>query len=445
MKEEIFKAYDIRGIYPEEIDEDAAYRIGKAYAKWLRPKRVALGRDVRVHGESLWKECARGLNDMGVEVVNIGVISTDMLYFAVANYGFDGGITITASHNPAEYNGMKIIREESCPVSINSGLADIRDLAIKDNFETSSKSGSIEKLDILDDYVNKMISFADKKDIKPMKVVVNPNFGASGAAIQKVADYFGIELVKINFEPDGAFPKGKPDPLMEENREETVSLIKKTEPNLGVTWDADADRVFFYDEEGKFIYPYYISGIMIEYFLKRNPGATVLADSRLRWMPKELVEKRGGQLIINKAGHSFIKERMRKEDAVYGAETSAHYYFKDLWYTDNGLVPFIILLEVLSKSDKKLSELVKGYKEKYPISGEQNYEVKSVRNVLDKIKDKYSDGEFDDIDGVSVEYSDWRFNLRGSNTEPVIRLNIEAKSKELVEEKLEELEKEIIE
>lgn len=443
MNPEIFKAYDIRGIYPTEIDEDAAYKIGKAYAAWLKPKKVALGRDVRIHGEGLWKECARGLNDMGVDVVDIGVISTDMLYFAVANYGFDGGITISASHNAGEYNGMKIVKEEAKPVSMDSGLAEIRDLAFKNDFAEPEAKGGIEKLDILNDYVGKMTSFAKKDVIKNLKVVVNPNFGASGKAIQRIADYYGLELIKINFDPDGTFPKGKPDPLMEENRKETVQLIKENKPSFGATWDADADRCFFYDEKGDFIHPYYVTALIIEYFFKKQKGAKILIDPRLRWLPKEIVFNNGGELVINKSGHSFIKERMRKEDVLFGAETSAHYYFKDLWYTDNGMIPFIIVLEVLSNSNKSLSELISFYKEKFPVIEEKNFTVDSVKDILDKLRSKYSDGKFDDIDGVSVEYQEWRFNVRGSNTEPVLRLNLEAKSKEILKENFRELEKEI--
>lgn len=447
MNAEIFKAYDIRGIYPTDLNEEDAYKIGKAYATWLKKQsgkeglKVALGRDVRLSGPSLQAEVAKGLNEMGLDVVDLGVISTDMLYFAVANYGFDGGITISASHNPGEYNGMKFVREMAKPVSIDSGIAEIRDMAVKDEFTPAENVGTIETLDILDDYLAKMESFVDKSKIKPMKVVANANFGAAGEAISKISKYAGIELVKLNFEQDGRFPKGKPDPMQEENRRETVEVIKNTEGvDFGATWDADADRCFFYDENGDYIYPYYATGILIEYFLTKNPGAKILIDPRLRWLSRDLVGKMGGELVLNKSGHSFIKERMRDEDILFGAETSAHYYFKDLWFTDNGLVPFAIMLEILSTKGVKMSELVTEFRQKYPISGEINYTVSSVPEVLQKIKDKYSDGKYDDIDGVSIEYPDWRFNVRGSNTEPVLRLNIEAKTSDLVAEKVSEME-----
>jgi len=439
MKKEIFKAYDIRGIYPTEINAEDVKNIVKAYATWLKPKKVALGRDVRLSGEELWNAAASGLTDMGVDVVDLGVISTDMLYFAVANYGFGGGITISASHNAGEYNGMKLVREQSRPISIDTGIAEIRDLAMAADFIPAEAVGSVEKLDFLGDYIAKMVSFVDKDVVKPLSVVVNPNFGASGGAIQKIADYFGITLKKINFEPDGHFPKGKPDPMQPANREETEALIKASNYSFGATWDADADRCFFYDEKGNFIQPYYITGLMIEYFLTRNPGSKILTDPRLRWLPRDLVARFGGELVINKSGHSFIKERMRDEDVLFGAETSAHYYFKDLWYTDNGMVPFILMLQILSTSDKPLSALVSSFQNKYFVIPEANFTVSSVPEAIAKISERYFDGKIDDIDGFSCEYPEWRFNLRGSNTEPVIRLNLEAKSLGLEEEKLKEL------
>jgi phosphomannomutase len=441
MNKDIFKAYDIRGIYPTEINASDVKNIAKAYATWLQPKKVALGRDVRLSGGELWSAAAEGLTEMGVDVADLGVISTDMLYFAVANYGLDGGITISASHNAGEYNGMKLVREGSRPISIDTGIAKIRDLAITGSFENSGTQGTVERLNVLDDYVKKMVTFVNKNEIKPFSVVVNPNFGASGVAIQKIADYFGITITKINFNPDGHFPKGKPDPLQPSNREETEALIKSGKYAFGATWDADADRCFFYDEKGNFIQPYYITGLMIEYFLAKNPGAKILTDPRLRWLPRDLIAELGGEYIINKSGHSFIKERMRKDDILFGAETSAHYYFKELWYTDNGMVPFIIMLQVLSSTDKPFSELISKFQSKYFVIPETNYTVPSVGDAIARIKTQYSDGKIDEIDGFSCEYSDWRFNVRGSNTEPLLRLNLEAKSQVLAEEKLKELTK----
>jgi phosphomannomutase len=438
MKTEIFKAYDIRGIYPTEINADDAKKIAMAYALWLKPKKIALGRDVRLSGEELWNAAAEGLTSMGVDVVDLGVISTDMLYFAVASLGLDGGIIISASHNAGEYNGMKLVREESRPISIDTGLAEIRDLALAGIFQKVQNPRKTEKLNLLDSYIKKMTSFASKDSVKPLRVLANPNFGAVGEAVSQIADYYGLNLGKLNFEPDGNFPKGKPDPLQPANRTETENLIKDGSFDLGVTWDADADRCFFYDEKGNFIQPYYITGLLIEYFLTKNPGAKIIIDPRLRWLQKDLVSKLGGELIINKSGHSFIKERMRTEVAVFGAEASAHYYFKDLWYTDNGMVPFVILLSLISNSEKPLSEIIAKYQNDYYAIPETNFTVKSVPEEISKIKAIYSDGITDDIDGFSVEYPEWRFNLRGSNTEPLLRLNLEAKSEKLAQKKLAE-------
>ena len=439
MKPEIFKAYDIRGIYPTEIDEADAKAIAMAYAEWLKPKTVALGRDVRLSGESLWKATAEGLTEMGVNVVDIGVISTDMLYFSVANYNLDGGITLSASHNAGEYNGMKMVRAEAKPISIDSGIAEIRDLAIKNQFITAPLKGTITKKDILNDYVTKMTSLIDKTKIKPLNMLVNPNFGAAGSAIDKIATNYQATLTKINFEPNGHFPKGKPDPTQIANRQETAALAKTGKYDFSAIWDADADRCFFYDEKGNFILPYYVTGLMMDYFLAKLPEATFVIDPRLIWMPQIIAEAAHAKIAINKSGHSFIKERMRSEDAVFGAETSAHYYFKDLWYTDNGMIPFVIMLELVSKSGLPLSEMIKKYQQMSYALEETNFFVESVPETIATIKAKYSDGEISTIDGVSIAFKDWRMNLRGSNTEPVIRLNIEAKSQDLAKKKLAEL------
>ncbi len=446
MKEEIFKAYDIRGIYPTEIDEEAAYKIGKAYAKWLKPKKVVLGRDVRYHGKGMWEACAKGITEMGVDVVDIGVISTDMLYFAVANYGFDGGITITASHNPKEYSGAKIVREQSRAVSIDTGLAEIRDIAFKNEFPEVEQKGKIEKLDILQDYLEKNLKFVDKNEIKNLKIVVNTNFGASYKVVDRIAKELKLDLITLNFKEDGTFPKGQPDPLILENRTETSQLIKENVVDFGVSWDADADRCFFYDEKGNWIHPIYITGLLIKYFLKKNQGSKILVDPRLKWLPQKVTQENGGELIVNKSGHSFIKDRIRKEgDVIFGAETSAHYYFKDYFGVDNGIIPFLIVSQIVSESGKKLSQLIEALQKRFPVMEEYNFKVENVRAVLDKIKNEYSDGDLDETDGISIEYPDWRFNLRGSNTEPVIRLNLEAKTKELIEEKFKEFEKKITE
>ncbi len=444
MNPDIFKAYDIRGVYPIDLNALDAKKIAMAYATWLKPKKVALGRDVRLSGPELWTAAAEGFTEMGVDVVDIGVVSTDMLYFSVANYDLDGGITISASHNAGEYNGMKLVREGSRPISIESGIAEIRDLAIKGTFNVSEKKGTIEKLAILDDYVAKMVSFVDQARIKPLSVVVNPNFGAAGQAIEKVASHFGIKLTKLNFEPDGHFPKGKPDPMQAALRTETAELVQNSEVDFAAIWDADADRCFFYDEKGEFILPYYVTGLLMEHFLSHGADETFVIDPRLLWLPTAIAEKAGAKIAVNKSGHSFIKERMRKENAIFGAETSAHYYFRDLWYTDNGMLPFLIMLELVSNSGKPLSEMVREYREQFFAIEETNFHVDSVPETIEHVKNKYAEGEMDYTDGVSISFPEWRMNLRGSNTEPVIRLNIESTSRNIGVAKLAEL-SEIIE
>lgn len=446
MKPEIFKAYDIRGIYPTEINAEDTYKIAKAYAFWLqnRPENigevltVALGRDVRLSGPELMTAAEKGLTEMGVNVVNIGQISTDMLYFAVANYGYDGGITISASHNAGEYNGMKLVKAEARPISIDTGIAEIRDLAIADQYDINCATAQTTSRNILEDYVAKMTSFVAKDKVKPLKIVANPNFGASGEAIEKIADFYNLDLIKINFEPDGNFPKGKPDPTQAANRSETEELIKKSDVAFGATWDADADRCFFYDEKGGFILPYYITALMMQYFMK-NPGEKILIDPRLRWLVQNTAKALMGEVVVSKSGHSFIKEAMREQNCIFGAEASAHYYFRDLWYTDNGMIPFIIMCEILSNTEKSLSKLIDDAKAGIYALEETNFTVPSVPDTIKKIKESYTGGEEDEIDGFSTEFADWRMNLRGSNTEPVIRLNIEAKSKEVAEAKLAEV------
>jgi len=439
MKKEIFKAYDIRGVYPTDINADDVRKIAMAYAQWLKPKKVALGRDVRLSGEELWQAAAEGLTSMGIDVLDIGVVSTDMLYFAVANYDLDGGITISASHNSGEYNGMKMIREKAQSLSIDTGIADIRDLAMANDFTPSKIKGTISELKLLDDYIAKNTGFADKSKIKPLRVFANPNNGASGVAVARIAEYYNLELTKLNFEPDGNFPKGKPDPSQDENRVETEALVKAGDYDFGVTWDADADRCVFFDENGDYILPYYISGLMADYFLGREPGAKMVVDATLYWLPQRLAEKNGGEVIISKTGHSFIKKVMRDNDATFGAEVSAHYYFRDYWYADNGMIPFVIMLEMISQTGKPLSELVSKYQQMVFAIPVTNFTVKNVADSVAMIKGKYSDGKTTEIDGFSSDYSDWRFNVRGSNTEPVLRLNLEATSKELAKEKLAEL------
>jgi len=441
----IFKAYDIRGIYPDEIDELMVYKISKAYCEFVKPKNVVIGCDVRTSSPSLKRAAIKAITDLGIKIIDVGTISTDMLYFSVANYGYDGGLSITASHNPREYNGIKMVREKSIPISSDSGLYDIRDMVMTMNLDKSVLDGDIkqelvESKDIINDYVEKIKTFADFSKFKKFKIVVNPNFGAAGKALLKLLEGTDIELVRVNFEPDGTFPKGRPDPLIPENRDEVSKLIVETKADLGVAWDADADRCFFFTEKGEFIEGYFVTALLAKIFLQKNLGEKVIHDTRLTWAIKDTVNKLGGKNIPTKAGHTFIKERMKKEDALFGGEMSAHYYFRDYYYCDNGMIPLVMMLEFLSTQEKSLSQTMHDmFFNKYYVSGEINTRVDDVQSILTKAEQNYADGTIDKTDGVSVEFSDWRFNVRPSNTEPLIRLNVEAKSKELMEEKRDEL------
>ena len=439
IKKEIFKAYDIRGIYPEEINEETCYRIAQAYVEFVKPKVMVLGKDVRLSSPSLWQAAARGITDAEVDVIDIGTISTDMLYLAVAKYGFDGGITISASHNPVEYNGMKVVRDEAIPISSDTGLKDILEIVLRDEKIVHEKKGRILQKEIMEDYLNHVRSFIEVSKIKPFKVVANANFGLAGEVVEKLTRDIPVEIIGINFTPDGSFPKGRPDPLIPQNREETINKIKDTGADFGVAWDADADRCFFFDEKGKFIEGYFITALLARTFLERHPGSKIIFDPRLTWANIDTVRDNGGIPIINKCGHSFFKDRMRREDAVFAGEMSAHYYFKDNFFADNGMIPFLVMLEILSTTGKTMSQLVEPLKDRYAVSGEINREVKNTKKILEGMEDQYKDAVVDHLDGLSIEYPDWRFNVRPSNTEPLLRLNLEAKSGKLMEEKRDEV------
>jgi phosphomannomutase len=438
--ESIFKAYDIRGVYPDQIDEEAAYKIAQAYAKLFEPKAVVLGRDVRLSGPALWEAAKNGFIDHGVDVVDIGVITTDMMYFAVANYGYDGGITISASHNPKEYNGMKLVRAGALPISGDTGINDIKKLAMDGYGFQAPIKGELKHREIQDEYVEKCLTFIDKTKIKPFKVVANAMFGC---ALQNVIKMnLPINLVLMNETPDGNFPKGQPDPLQGQNQIETVEIIKKEKPDFGVAWDADADRFFLFDENGRFIPGYYITAFLAKHIILKHPGQTVICDPRLNWAVHEKVIQAGGQVIVNKVGHSFIKERMRKNKVIFAGEMSGHYYFRDFFYCDNGLIPFLMLLQIFSETEKKVSDLFGAYFFRYPISGEINTKLPDqsmVAPILQKIEDRYKDAKIEKIDGLSIEYDAWRANIRSSNTEPLIRLNVEAKDDGTLKAKTDEL------
>lgn len=435
----IFKAYDIRGIYPTEINADLVYKIAQAYVKLIKPKKVTVGHDMRLSGEEFRDALAKGLTDAGVDVIDLGLISTDQMYFAVVHLGLDGGIMATASHNPKEFGGLKLVRAKAAPISGDSGIYQIRDLVISNSsagetaqFSISGIKGKIEKRNITDDYYAHVLKTFDVPKIKPLKVVAHANFGMANAAIEKLKQFLPIEFVKVvDDHLDGNFPKGPSDPLLPSNRSETIKAIEELKPDLGVAWDGDGDRCFFYDENGVFVTPAYINALLSEYYLQKYSGGKIIHDTRVVRVIDDIIKKNGGVSIVNKAGHSFIKERMIKEQAIFGSETSGHYYFQDNFYLDNGLMPFIAVLEILSESGKKFSDILEPLRNQYFITEEINFEFNN-RNILEDIKKRYSDAKIENIDGYDFNYPNWRFSLRTSNTQNLLRLNMEADSEDLL-------------
>ena len=429
----IFKAYDVRGIYPEQIDEAVAARIGEAYAAVRQPGTVAVGRDVRASGETIKARLIEALTACGTDVVDIGIITTDQLYFAVGQYGYDGGISVTASHNPGEYNGLKFSEKGGAPISSKT-LSDIRDWAASDNKSASSKTGEVSEQAILDDYVTHVLGYIDKSKIKPLKVVANANFGAAGRSVDMIAEKLGIKLERLNWQEDGSFPKGPPNPLLPENRDETIAAIKDRGADLGVAWDADADRCFLFAGDGTFIPSAYIIALLAPEFLKRYPGSKIVHDVTTAWVMDDAITAAGGTPIINRTGHTFMKARMRQEDAPFAGESSGHYYFRDSFYADNGVVPFLMALQMVSTSGKALKELVEPLMVKYKLSGEINFTVAEPAKAIELIENKLgSQGKIDKTDGLVVEADNWRFSVRPSNTEPLFRLNAEARDQQTLD------------
>lgn len=439
----IFKSYDVRGVYPTNFNEEIAGKITQSYIKLFNPKKVVLGRDVRESGESLFDSILNAFVSAGVDVFDIGVVSTDEFYFAVGNNDVDGGITVSASHNPREYNGMNFCKRNAEPISGETGLSQMKDMLINNNYQVSDSTtkGKVEKLYVRDDFIKKAASYIDTSLIKPMKIVANANFGVDYLILKKAIEMFNLPLtlIPLNENPDGTFPKGPPNPLLPENREETLALIKKENADLGVSWDADGDRCFFADENGDFIEGYFITAILAKEILKKHKGAKILIDPRLIWATTEEITNSGGQTIISKPGMTVIAGKMMQENAVFAGEMSSHFYFKENFYRDNGIIPLFLILEMISKYNTTLSKLALPYTSKYFISGELNFETEKKDEIIKKAQSKYNDGKVEYIDGLSVEYKDWRFNLRKSNTEPLLRLNLESRSKELTKQKTEEL------
>src|SRR3989338_186203 len=444
---DIFRSYDVRGIYPTDINEETVFLIAKAYVKRFNVKKVVVAGDVRTSTPSLKSSMTKGLLEAGASVIDIGIVTTDMMLFSVGHLETDGGIIISASHNPREYNGMKIVLKGAMPVSSVNKLFELRDMLIDGNdLETGLPPGKTEFLNIIPAYVSHVRNFIDFSSLKSFNIVANPSFGMAGVVVQEVLKGAPIIFHFLNEIPNGEFPKGPPNPLLPENQGETSQLVRNLKANLGVAWDGDADRCFFFDENGEFIPPYYMSALFSEIFLSGSkPGNNkkILHDTRLTWVIEDTVKKNGGIPIMSKAGYTFIKERMRKEEIVFGSETSGHYFFRENYYSDNGMIPFLLMLEEMSITDKKPSELIAPFKAGSFISGEINFETTDVKNLVKKVTDFYrnQDGVMLDVDGVSFEFDDWRFNIRGAANEPLIRLNIESRDKKILEDKISEITK----
>ncbi|MBQ0731983.1 MAG: phosphomannomutase [Oleispira antarctica] len=439
-----FKAYDVRGRMPDELNEDIAYSIGRAFAQFLKPKTVVVGYDIRLTSKQMCDKVIEGLRDAGSNVLNIGMCGTEEVYFATAHLKADGGICVTASHNPKDYNGMKFVREGSRPISGDTGLKDIEILAHANDFPAvdASERGSVEMVDTRPAYTQHLLTYVEADKLKPLKIVCNAGNGGGGLALDAIEPFLPIEWVKVHHEQDGNFPHGVPNPLLIENRASTIKAIADNKADLGIAWDGDFDRCFFFDDKGTFIEGYYIVGLLAEAALLKNPGASIVHDPRLTWNTIEMAEAAGGKAIQSKTGHAFIKERMRLEDAVYGGEMSAHHYFKDFFYCDSGMIPWLLVVELISKTGKSLTQLVEERMAKFPCSGEINSVLEDAPATLVKVEAHYasSGAEIDHTDGLSMNFGDWRFNLRASNTEPVVRLNVESRGDQaLMEAKTAEL------
>ena len=424
-----FKAYDIRGQIPNQLNPDVAYRVGNATAAYLGAKHIVVGRDIRLSSEELTNAVCKGLTDAGVEVLDIGLGGTEMVYFATAELKADGGIMVTASHNPADYNGLKLVREEARPISGDTGLQEIRKLAEQDERQIAAEAGNRVSTNVFDAYIEHLLTYVDGSALKPLKLVVNPGNGGAGIAMDGLKPHLPFEFIDVNYAPDGTFPNGIPNPMLLENQDVTSKAVLEHKADMGIAWDGDFDRCFLFDENGVFIEGYYIVGLLAESILKKNPGENVIHDPRVVWNTLDIVDSAGGVAVQSKSGHSFIKEKMREMDAVYGGEMSAHHYFREFSYADSGMIPWLLVAELLSTTGKTLSELVGARMAMYPTSGEINREVEDATAMLRKLHDLYAADALgvDDVDGFSFEFGEWRFNIRMSNTEPVVRLNVESR------------------
>lgn len=429
-----FKAYDIRGRLGTELNEDIAYRIGRAYGQIYQPKTVVVGSDIRLTSEGLKQATARGLMDAGVDVIDLGMTGTEEVYFAAFHLDVQGGIEVTASHNPMDYNGMKLVRENAYPISADSGLKEIQALAMSQDFVEGTQKGTITQKSILIEFVDHLLTYIDLSQIKPLKLVVNAGNGAAGHVIDAIEQQFmqrlvPVEFIKVHHDANGNFPNGIPNPLLPENRAATRDAVLAHQADLGIAWDGDFDRCFLFDETGQFIEGYYIVGLLAQAFLLKSPGEKIIHDPRLTWNTIDIVEQNNGKVIQSKCGHAFIKEQMRKDNAIYGGEMSAHHYFRDFAYCDSGMIPWLLVIELLSQTGKPLSELVNERIAKFPCSGEINFVVDDSKATIQRVLDYFAPQQpvMDTTDGISLDFGKWRFNLRASNTEPLLRLNIESK------------------
>ena len=441
----VFKAYDVRGIYPDELDEAGAEAIGRAYVEQFEPRRMAVGRDMRLSSPAMQEALMRGAASAGADVLDLGLVGTEMVYFAVGSLGLEGGAMVTASHNPKQYTGMKLVRRGALPVGGESGLLDVRDRAMAEGTRPGTSyldgkvtEGTRESYDIWPAYVDRVLSFVEVPAIKPLKVVIDAANGMAGAMLPPVLERLPVDAVRCYFEPDGSFPNHEPNPLLPENREFIVRKTLEEDADLGVAFDGDADRCFFVDDKGEFVPGDFVTALFAGSVLEKEPGAKIIYDVRASRAVPDTIERDGGVPLVNRVGHAFIKARMRKEDAAFAGEVSGHYYFRDFSQADSGVVPFLLMLELISKRGR-LSEILAPFRSRYFLTGELNTPVPDVALKLQELKERYADGRISHLDGISVDFDDWHFNVRPSNTEPLLRLNLEATSEELMEQKREEV------
>ena len=439
----IFKAYDVRGTYPDELNESVFHDIGRAFVAYLNARRIGLGRDMRLSSPSLAAAFLDGARTQGADIVDFGLIGTDMLYYGVASADLDGGAQITASHNPKQYNGAKLVKREAFPLSGDAGISDIREMLVRDAIPRPDRTrGNVTGVDILSGYVEHVMAFVDRSLIKPFNVVLDAGNGVAGIIAPPLFDRLSCRTTRLCFEVDGTFPNHEANPLIEKNRAHIVERVLAWRADIGIAWDGDADRCFFIDGSGEFISGDFVTALLAEAFLLKHPKAAIVYDVRASYAVKDTVAKYGGRALMNRVGHAFFKRRMREEGAIFGGEVTGHYYFRDNCFADNGFIPALLILELMSKKDRSLHDLLEPLRERYFISGEINTKVASmdaVQTTLDTIADRYKDGHVYTMDGISVEYPDWHFNVRSSNTEPLLRLNLEGRTVELMEQKRVEL------